>query len=150
MLLAFRSVQKHYNWSYGIQMTSLRFGLFSWAIAHASGQFSGTVKPNGFRKTHVVGISKCPKALQSELRNSNDVPTFRAVFVGHTLRANFRHLSKVSGTVKPDDFRKTHVVCIPKCPESLQSELRNLNDVPTFRAVLVGYSTRFGPIFRNR
>jgi hypothetical protein len=84
----FWNVQKRCNWSYGIQMTALRFGPFSCAIAHASGQFSGTHKPDGFRKTHVVGVLKCPEALQSEQRNSNDVPTFWVVFMGYIAHAS--------------------------------------------------------------
>jgi hypothetical protein len=78
-------------------------------------------------------------------------PYVSACFRGllHTLRANFRHLVQFSGTAKPGSFRKTHVVGILKCLESLQSEPQNSNDVPTFRAVFMGYSTRFRPILGN-
>ena len=36
------------------------------------GQFSGTAKPGGFHKTHVVGVPKGLEALQSDLRNLNN------------------------------------------------------------------------------
>ena len=36
------------------------------------GQFSKTVKPDGFHETHALGVSKSPEALQAELRNSSD------------------------------------------------------------------------------
>jgi hypothetical protein len=90
---------------------NVHFGPFSWVIAHASGQFSGTAKPDGFRKTHVVVVVKCPKVLQSELQISNNVPTFRAVFVAKA------HAScQFSGTDKPVGFHKTHIVGVLKCP----------------------------------
>jgi hypothetical protein len=79
-------------------------------------------------------------------RSSHKAVAMVAMGYSTPLRVNFRHPSQFSETAKSDGFRKTHVVGIPKFRELLQSELRNLNDIPTFWAVLVGYSTRFGPI----
>jgi hypothetical protein len=111
-----------------------------------SGQFSGTVKSDGFRKTLVVGVLKCPEALQSELRKTNVPTSGRFCGLEHTLWVNFRHSGQFMRTAKPDGFHKTCVVGVPECPEALQSELQNSYDVSKFQADLVGYSTRFGLI----
>jgi hypothetical protein len=67
MLLAFRNVQKRCNRSYGIQITSLRFRPFLWAIAHASanfrhpGQFPGTLNPMVFIKLILLAFRNAKK-----------------------------------------------------------------------------------------
>jgi len=49
-----------------------------------------------------------------------------------SFRANFMHPGQFLGTARPDGFRETHVLGVPKSPEALQSELRNLDDGSIF------------------
>jgi len=55
---------------------------------------------------------------------------FWTVFVGYStpLLVDFMHPGHFSGTAKPDGFRETHIVVVPKSQEALPSELRNSND----------------------